>query len=56
MSKILDNKKIWPKFVEFFREIKGHSDWTEEQIDYSRTEDDEVEFVLWLCGEERWWK
>lgn len=53
MSMILDNDKIWGEFVKFFREEKGYADWTEDEIEYSRTDDDEVEFVLWLIGEKK---
>ena len=44
----LENEKVWQKFCYFFREVKGHSDWTDEQIDYSRNDDDVEEFILWL--------
>ena len=39
---------VWGLFVEFFREIKGHSDWSEDEIDLSMNNDDIVEFVKWL--------
>lgn len=45
------NGKVWKKFCEFFREEKGYDDWTEEEIDYSRTDDDIEEFMLWLVKE-----
>ena len=44
----LENEKVWKKFCEFFREEKGYSDWTDEQIDYSRNNDDVEEFIVWL--------
>ena len=44
----LENPKVWEKFCEFFREEKGYSDWTDEQIDYSRNDDDIEEFIEWL--------
>lgn len=44
----LEDKKVWEKFVEFFRSVKGYDDWTEQQIEESRNQDDEEEFVKWL--------
>ena len=44
----LENEKVWKMFCEFFREEKGYSDWTDEQIDYSRNNDDVEEFIVWL--------
>ena len=44
----LENEKVWKKFCEFFREEKAYSDWTDEQIDYSRNDDDIEEFIEWL--------
>lgn len=42
--------KSWEKFVDFFRNEKGY-DWTEQEIEYSRVEGDDNEFVSWLCKE-----
>lgn len=44
----LEDEKVWQKFCEFFRNEKGHSDWTDEQIDLSRNDDDIEEFIKWL--------
>ncbi len=52
IDKILENENVWKKFCEFFRNVKGYSDWTDEQIDYSRNEDDFKEFVIWLVEKE----
>lgn len=52
-DKILENEKVWEKFCEFFRNEKGYSDWTDEQIDYSRNDDDFEEFVVWLVENQK---
>lgn len=44
------NGKVWKKFVEFFREEKGYSDWTEQEIEDSRNDDDTTEFIAWLVN------
>jgi len=44
----LEDKRVWEKFVGFFQIVKGHDDWTEQQIEESRNQDDEEEFVKWL--------
>lgn len=44
----LEDERVWAKFVEFFREVKGYDGWTEQQIEESRNQDDEEEFVKWL--------
>ena len=49
MDEILDNEQVWKKFCEFFRNIKGCSDWSDDEIDLSRNDDDFKEFVIWLC-------
>ena len=36
---------IWNNFTYFFREIKGHYDWTDEQIGGSINNDDIDEFI-----------
>lgn len=43
---------VWELFVRFFREVKGYSDWSENEIDLSLNNDDIVEFVKWLSEEE----
>ena len=48
VDKILENENIWKKFCEFFREEKGYEDWTDEEIDISRNDDDFEQFVKWL--------
>lgn len=45
------NGKVWEKFVEFFRNEKGYSDWTEQEIEDSRNDDDTTEFLEWLVKE-----
>lgn len=47
----LSNEKVWKKFCEFFRQVKLYSDWTDEEIDYSRNDDDIEEFIIWLVNE-----
>ena len=49
VDKILENKSVWGKFCEFFREEKGYEDWTDEEIDLSRNDDDFEQFVQWLA-------
>lgn len=44
----LEDGRVWQKFVEFFRSVKGYGDWTEQQIEDSRNQDDDEEFVKWL--------
>lgn len=45
------NGKVWKKFVQFFREEKGYSDWTEQEIEDSRNDDDTTEFLGWLVSQ-----
>ena len=42
------NGMVWKKFVEFFRNEKGYDDWTEQEIEDSRNDDDITEFLEWL--------
>jgi hypothetical protein len=42
------NGDAWKKFVEFFRKEKGYTDWSEDEIDDTRTDDDIAEFIVWL--------
>ena len=44
----MEDERVWAKFVEFFRNIKGYEDWSEDEIEFSRNQDDEEEFVKWL--------
>ena len=44
----MEDDRVWAKFVEFFREVKGYEDWSEDDIEFSRNQDDEEEFVKWL--------
>lgn len=44
----LEDERVWAKFVEFFRNVKGYEDWSEDDIEFSRNQDDEEEFVKWL--------
>ena len=50
VDELLDDEKVWEKFTDFFRLEKGYADWTDEEIDLSRNNDDFVEFVKWLCS------
>lgn len=45
------NGKVWKKFVQFFREEKGYSDWAEQEIEDSRNDDDTTEFMAWLVNQ-----
>lgn len=44
----MEDERVWVKFVEFFRNVKGYDDWSEDDIEFSRNEDDEEEFIKWL--------
>lgn len=44
----LDDEKMWDKFTYFFRVEKCHNDWTDEQIEFARNDDDLDEFIEWL--------
>lgn len=44
------NGRVWKKFVEFFRYEKGYEDWTEQEIEDSRNDDDTTEFLEWLVN------
>lgn len=44
----MEDKRVWAKFVKFFREVKGYEDWTEDEIEASRNDDDTDEFIKWL--------
>lgn len=48
MDEVKLEGKVWDKFVEFFRHEKGYSDWTENEIEFSRNNDDITEFLEWL--------
>jgi len=48
VDEILENKKAWELFCDFFRDEKCHYDWTDDEIDFSRNDDDFKEFVMWL--------
>ena len=50
MLKMLD-EKVWAEFVKFFRYKKGYTDWTQQEIENSRNEDDDEEFVEWLIND-----
>lgn len=39
---------LWESFMVFFREIKGYSDWTDEQIAISMNNDDLKEYCNWV--------
>lgn len=45
------NGIVWRKFVDFFRYEKGYEDWTEQEIEDSRNDDDTTEFLEWLVKE-----
>lgn len=40
--------KAWKEFVKFFREEKGYTDWTENEIELSMNNDDIKEFINYL--------
>lgn len=44
----LEDERVWAKFVEFFRNVKGYEDWSEDEIEFSRNQNDDEEFVKWL--------
>lgn len=44
----MEDERVWVKFVEFFRNVKGYDDWSEDDIEFSCNQDDEEEFVKWL--------
>lgn len=48
MDEVKLEGKVWDKFVEFFRYEKGYEDWTEQEIEYSRNNDDITKFLEWL--------
>lgn len=43
-----EEQYLWNSFVYFFRNIKGHSDWTDEQIALSMNNDDLKEYCKWV--------
>lgn len=43
-------QKLWEAFVGFFREVKGYSDWSYEEIATSMNPDDVEEFCDWIKG------
>ena len=43
--------KVWDKFVWFFQHVKGYNDWSEQDIENSRVNDDITEFIEWLVDE-----
>ena len=45
------NGRVWKKFVKFFRTEKGYENWTEDEIEDSRNDDDTTEFLEWLVKE-----
>ena len=51
MDEVKLEGKVWDKFVEFFRYEKGYEDWTEQEIEYSRNNDDITKFLEWLVKE-----
>ena len=51
MDEVKLEGKVWDKFVEFFRYEKGYEDWTENEIEYSRNNDDATEFMVWLVNQ-----
>lgn len=47
------NGIVWKEFVKFFREEKGYEDWTEQEIEDSRNDDDTTEFIQYLVKKVR---
>jgi len=43
--------KVWDKFVWFFQHVKGYNDWSEQDIEDNRVNDDITEFIEWLVDE-----
>ena len=43
----IEEQKLWEAFICFFREIKGYSDWSCEEIAISMNPDDVKEFLEW---------
>ncbi len=43
-----EEQYLWNSFVYFFRNIKGYSDWTDEQIALSMNNDDLKEYCKWV--------
>lgn len=41
---------LWESFMTFFRNVKGYSDWTDEQIAISMNKDDLNEYFTWVKG------
>lgn len=44
----LEEQKLWEAFLTFFREVKGYTDWTDEDIALSYNKGDVEEFVNWI--------
>ena len=42
-----EEQYLWNSFVYFFRNVKGYSDWTDEQIAISMNNDDLKEYCKW---------
>lgn len=42
-----EEQYLWNSFVYFFRNVKGYSDWTDEQIAISMNNDDLKEYCEW---------
>lgn len=53
----LEHERIWEAFLDFFRNVKGYSDWTDEEIATSMNSDDISEFCEYITnllgGEEK---
>ena len=53
----LEDQRIWEAFLDFFRNVKGYSDWTDEEIATSMNSDDISEFCKYITnllgGEEK---
>lgn len=43
-----EEQYLWNSFVYFFRNVKGYSDWTDEQIAISMNNDDLKEYCKWV--------
>ena len=43
----IENQYLWESFMCFFRNVKGYSDWTDEQIALSMNNDDLKEYCEW---------
>lgn len=46
----LEDQRIWEAFLDFFRNVKGYNDWTDEEIATSMNNDDIQEFCKYIIN------